>query len=105
MPALRLEMRIVKEVLRLTQAGLSQRQIARILRIGTGTVSNYQQAVRRANLSWPLPDDLNDAALKRLLWPDQSAPANLHAKPLPDWAEFHQQLKRKGVTRPLLWEE
>lgn len=105
MPALRLEMRIVKEVLRLTEAGLSQRQIAHILRIGTGTVSNYQQAVRRANLSWPLPDDLNDAALERLLWPDQSAPANLHAKPLPDWAELHQQLKRKGVTRQLLWEE
>src|SRR5215831_4088081 len=105
MPALRLEMRIVKEVLRLTEAGLSQRQIAHILRIGTGTVSNYQQAVRRVNLSWPLPEDLNDAALERLLWPDQSAPANLHTKPLPDWAEFHQQLKRKGVTRQLLREE
>lgn len=105
MPALRLEMHLVKEVLRLTADGLSQRRIAQALRIGTGTVSNYQQAARRAHLSWPLPTELDDTALARRLWPDRTPPLNSYARPLPDWGEVHQELKRKGVTRQLLWEE
>lgn len=106
MPALRLEMHLVKEVLRLTHDGLSQRQIAQILRLGTGTVANYQQALRRAKLTWPLPETLRDDALAQLLWPATTeTPASLNPKPLPDWGAFHQELKRKGVTRLLLWEE
>jgi transposase len=105
MPAERLEMHLVKEVLRLTSAGLSQRQIARALRISTGTIANYQQAARRAAITWPLPEQIDDAALGRLLWPDSSPPTGARAKPSPDWPELHQQLKRKGVTRQLLWEE
>lgn len=105
MPAERLEMHIIKDILRLTSAGLSQRQIARALRISTGTIANYQQAARRTGLSWPLPSELDDTALGRLLWPESSPPANTHTKPMPDWSEIHQQLKRKGVTRQLLWEE
>ena len=45
MPAQRLDMRLIKEVLRLKFAAqLSHRQIAAALRIGIGTVSNYLAA-------------------------------------------------------------
>lgn len=56
-------MHLVKEVLRLTAAGLSQRQIGRSLHLSHGVVGKYQAAAQRAGLSWPLPEELDDATL------------------------------------------
>ena len=53
----------IKEVLRLTAAGLSQRQIARSLHLSHGVVAKYQVAAQRAGLSWPLADELEDEDL------------------------------------------
>src|SRR6266545_3398851 len=63
MSAPRVSMHLVKEVLRLTAAGLSQRQIGRSLHLSHGVVGKYQAAAQRAGLSWPLPEELDDAAL------------------------------------------
>ena len=64
MPARRHSMHLVSEVLRLKHATkLSHRQIARALRIGIGTVTNYLAAAERAGLSWPLPAELDEGAL------------------------------------------
>lgn len=105
MPTQRLSMRLIKEVLRLKYAAsLSHRQIARSLRIGTGTVTNYLAAAERAGLSWPLPAQLDDSALALALFPPEPAPLEPRLAP-PDFALLHQELKRKGVTRRLLWEE
>jgi transposase len=96
----------LKEVLRLTAAGLSQRQIARSLQLSTGVVAKYQAASRRAGLSWPLPETLDDVTLANRLCSKaaESALANgVHVSP--DFASIHEQLKEKGVTRLLLWEE
>ena len=69
-------MHLVSEVLRLKHAAkLSHRQIARGLRIGIGTVTNYLTAAERAGLSWPLPAELDEAALAAKLWPP--APAEI----------------------------
>ena len=97
-------MHLLKEVLRLTAAGLSQRQIARSLKLSNGVVAKYQAASRRAGLSWPLPEALDEVALANRLCakPAESAPA---AHVAPDFASIHEQLKEKGVTRLLLWEE
>ena len=96
----------LKEVLRLTAAGLSQRQIARSLKLSTGVVAKYQAASRRAGLSWPLPETLDDVTLANRLFskPAESVPAN-GVRAIPDFASIHEQLKEKGVTRLLLWEE
>lgn len=97
-------MRLVSEVLRLKHAAkLSHRQIARGLRIGIGTVTNYLAAAERAGLSWPLPGELDEAALAAKLWPP--APAGEAKFVTPDFAYIHEQLKQKGVTRQLLWDE
>jgi transposase len=47
---------------------------------------------------------MDETALERLLFPFQPSRATLDC-PQPDWAYVHQELKRKGVTLQLLWQE
>ncbi len=98
-------MRIIRDVLRLHfEAGLSQRQIARCLNMGLGTVSLHLKRAQQAGLAWPLPDTLDDGSLERLLFPNALATAR-SGYTEPDYATMHIELKRKGVTKQLLWEE
>jgi transposase len=104
MSALPISMRKIKEVLRLKfDAGLSQHQIAAALKISPGVVNKYLKAANAANIAWPLPDDLSETQLRRKLFPPGAATQPAFAQP--DFAAIHQELKRKGVTRQLLWEE
>ena len=104
MPADGLAMRQIKDILRLRHdAGLSFREIARCLNISVGVVSKYLQLATAAGITWPPPDDLDEDALAQKLQPPP--PANLSTIPLPNFAEIHQELRRKGVTLQLLWEE
>ena len=65
MAASRLLMRRLRELLRLKyDAGLSHRAIAQACAVGLGTVTTYLQRATAAGLTWPLPDDLDDAALE-----------------------------------------
>ena len=94
MPAERLSMRKIREVLRLRFAsGLSQRVIARSVGLSQGAVCDYLDRARRAGLGWPLPDELDDARLETLLFP---SPPNTPAdeRPQPDWAVIHRELRR-----------
>src|SRR5260370_10737816 len=57
-----------------------------------------------ATLVGPLPGELDDdAALARLLLPDEGRPRA--GRPEPDWARIHLELRKKHVTKALLWEE
>jgi transposase len=98
-------MRQVYEVLRLKWAqGLSDRKIAHRLGISRPTVADSVRRTQAAGLSWPLPATYDEGTLERLLFPTVSARAP--APPLvPDWATVHHELKRKGVTLFLLWQE
>lgn len=104
MPARPLTMHQIEEILRLNAAQLSQPRIARALRLSLGVVNKYLQAARRAGLSWPLPSDLTAEQLQQRLFP-AAENFTLLPKVMPDFALVHQELKRKGVTRLLLWEE
>jgi transposase len=98
-------MRQIKEILRLKhQAGLSHRQIARSCGLSHTAVSNYLERADQAGLRWPLPEALDEAQLHGLLFGAASA-ASPPSRPLPDMEYLHQELKRKGVTLQLLWEE
>lgn len=104
MAAKRLSMRKIHEVLRLRhEFGLSQRDIARSCSIGRTTVRDYLSRASAAGLSWPLPPGLDEAALERLLFPPGPPPGL--QRPVPDWSEIHTELRNKGVTLALLWEE
>ena len=97
-------MRKIKEVLRLKfEAELSHERIAAATGVSKGAVTKYLQRAREAGLAWPLPEALDDAQLEALLFP--RARRSLPGIPQPDFAQLHQELKRKGVTLQLLWEE
>jgi hypothetical protein len=70
MPAERLSMRQIRDVLRLCFAAkLPQRAVAKSLGLSQGAVSGYLSRARAAGVSWPLPEDLDDARLEALLFP------------------------------------
>jgi transposase len=96
-------MRQIREILRLKHEGrLSCRAIARACGVGVGTVSEYLRRAQRAGLAWPLPVELDEAALEARLFP----PAEPGREQVPpDPVRIHQELKRPGVTLHLLWEE
>lgn len=100
----RLSMRKIREVLRLKHAGgLSIRAIARACSLGKETVREYLSRASEAGLSWPLPDELKDEVLEQRLFP--SALLSSGKKSAPNWSLVHQELRKKGVTRQLLWAE
>ena len=68
MPAERVPMRSVREILRLRAEGLSDRAIARSTRLARSTVSDYAGRAVAAGLAWPLPETLTDTALEALLF-------------------------------------
>ncbi len=104
MPRERLSMRTIREVLRLRwEAGRSQREIGISCRLGRSTVRDYLLRAEAAGLSWPLPEEMDEEALERLLFP--APPDAVRHRPLPDWAALHQELRRKGMTLGLLWQE
>ena len=104
MPQERLSMRKIRDVLRYRHSThLSLEAIARALNISKGVVAKYLRLAVAAGLTWPLPDDLDDSGLEKLLYRQASAREATFAEP--DYARVHQELKKKGVTLTLLWEE
>ncbi len=105
MPAERLPMRRIKEIMRLSWGcGISARQVSRSLKVARSTVGEYLRRARTAGLSWPLPEELDEETLERKLFPALPYIPALE-RPLPNWAEVHQELRHKGVTLLLLWAE
>ena len=100
----RLPMRKIKEALRLRAEGLSGRRVAQSLTIARATISEYFRRADLAGLSWPLPDDLSDAELEARLYPPVTGQST-RTIPQPDWGYVHSELRRKGVTLALLWQE
>lgn len=105
MPTGRLTMRRIRDVLRLKFAqGLSERSIVASLGLGKGSVGTYLRRARDAGLSWPLPDGLDDDSLELLLFPSSPSVPDPD-RPVPDWAAIDKELRKRSVTRMLLWEE
>ena len=97
-------MRKIIEVLRLYfEHNRSKREIARIIGASPTTVTDYLSRAKVAGLSYPLPPELDEAAVNRLLFPP-SEPSAVQ-RPAPDWGAVHAGLRRKGVTLDLLWQE
>jgi transposase len=98
-------MRKIKDILRLRhEAGLAYRGIANAMNIGYGTVVDYLNRAEQAGLAWPLPEDMLERDLGRLLFPTQVATGQRRFAE-PDYPAVCQELKRKGVTKLLLWQE
>src|SRR5664279_2845024 len=105
MPAERVTMRKIRDVLRLTHAlGMSRRLVGEATGIGKTAVGEYVRRAAVAGLSWPIPDEIDDAELERRLFPPPDT-ASSTSRTEPDWSHNHAELKRRGVTLALLWQE
>ena len=98
-------MRKAREVLRLRfGSNLSARQVAHSCGVARSTVGEYERRAKAAGLGWPLPEEMDDAALERAL----SGPARTAAvtgRGMPDAEYLKRELSRKHVTLALLWTE
>lgn len=101
----RLSMRKIREVLRLKfDCGLSDRQIAKSVCVARSSVADCVRRFQASGLVWPLSSALPDPELEACLFPTLPGVPG-QRRPLPDWPTVHQELRRKGVTLMLLWQE
>jgi transposase len=106
MPTQGISMKKLKTVLRLHFEGkLSQHQIATSLQLSVGVVNKYIKRATAAGLIWPLSEaEEQDEVLKTKLGigSNKKRASSPHAI---DFAQVCQELRSKGVTLQLLWEE
>jgi transposase len=96
-------MRKIRDVLRLKwDAKLSHEQIAGALGISKGVVTKYVGLAAAAGLDWAAVQDADEITLERRLLVAPQKPRN-HVQP--DYGRLHQELRRKGMTLMLLWEQ
>jgi transposase len=102
-------MRKLREVLRLRfELKLGYQQIGRSCAIAVSTVHKYLKRAEAAGVSWPLPEDWDEARVEAAVFPHATPPAlePRSARTPPDFAAIHEQLRsNKYVTLQLLWEE
>ena len=105
MSAKRITMRQLRELLRLRyEAKLSIRQINASTKISVGKVQSVLKQAQELQLDWPLPDNMDDRELAAKFYPQADTRISRKFQQ-PDWPKVQQELKQKGVTRNLLWEE
>ena len=107
MPAWRLSMRKIKEILRLKfENHLTNRRIARSCNISRPTVAHSLAKANAAGLSWPITEGLDDLSLEKLLFPlprgetPGTQAVSKPCRPQPDLPRIHQELHctRRGKS-------
>ena len=97
----RLPMRQIREILRLKwRLSRSHRETARSLGVSAGVVASVLSRARQVGLTWEALDGLTDDALEERLYGPKITGRT--ARPLPDAAWIHTELRRTGVTLELL---
>lgn len=100
-----LSMRKLREIFRLRfECQLTTRQISRSARVSVGAVNKYLNRFEAVGLTWPLPESMDDTALINKLAPTLVTSA-VQDMVDPDWQEVHTELKSKGMTKQVVWEE
>ena len=83
--------------------GCSQREMERNKIASRETSKAVFETADRLGICWPLDDDITNADLERLLFPNKYKNACLYVEP--DYQYIHRELAKPGVTLTLLWEE
>ncbi len=92
-----------REILRLHSKGHSQRTICSGVHCSDHTVRNVLQAAAAQGIEWPLDEDITNADLEQLFFPDKYKTVSSYVEP--DYQYIHRELAKPGVTLTLLWEE
>mgnify|MGYP000347907834 FL=1 len=99
----RLKMKHIRKIIELSElTDLSVRAIRNALNLPRSTVNDYLTAYKASDLTLELIQSLNDDQIYTALFGDKTKGS---ARPLPDFAKMNTELKKKHVTRYLLWEE
>ncbi|MDZ7921692.1 IS21 family transposase [Rhodoferax sp.] len=100
----RIVMRKIRQVLRLAlEQGMSKRAIAKSLGVSRDAVTDYVTRALAAGVNSPIPPELDDAYLERLLFPSDLG--RQLRRPEPSWEVVHQDMKAKGATLQILHQE
>jgi transposase len=106
MPAERVAMRLVREIIRLKfSASVPTREIARRLGLAPSTVRKMLKRFESGGLRWPLPEGMSDEELEAALYVNHHGKCGHRLHGEPDWPAIHKELKRKHVTLLILWDE
>jgi hypothetical protein len=95
----RLSVRKIREVLRLRAEGYSEREIAHSVGCARSSVQICLWRAERAGVSWPLPAELDDAALEERLYPRRPAGVEVHPVPDFEWIERERECQEFCVMR------
>jgi transposase len=103
----RMKLRDLKRIIQFSiNAKLSFRQIGKSLKKPKSTVSDYVTRFTKSGLTIEDLDTKTDDEIYNALFPEESrSPKQRLKKILPDFSKMHLALKKKYVTRELLWEE
>lgn len=105
MPKKRLPMSKLREILRLRlDAKLSLRQINTSLKLSLGAVQKVCHKANEIELNWERVEPLDDQQLTQLFYPSAVIDTPTEQQ-TPDFSDIHRELRRKGVTKYLVWEE
>jgi hypothetical protein len=104
MPAERLSMRKVRDVLRLKPTlGMSLRQISEATGIGKTVVGEYARRCRRDRHH--LAGARRDRRRRTRTAAVSGSGRTAAPRPAIDWRQVHEEMKRRSVTLVLLWQE
>ncbi|TWH45043.1 IS21 family transposase [Sporomusa sp. KB1] len=93
----------ILEILRLTEQGFSQREIAQSVKCGKSTVGEIQKRCRNYKLQYDAATLMTNDEIKMLLYPDSFGHS---IKEDPDWSSIHERLQiNKRLNLQYLWEE
>nr|VFK27334.1 MAG: hypothetical protein BECKMB1821G_GA0114241_102711 [Candidatus Kentron sp. MB] len=97
-------MQKIHDILRIKyESKLSHKKIAGALGLSKGAVSKYISQAQVQGIVWPLPEGQDLENLERR--PASPGKRAATDKAEPDYFHLHTELKRKGITLRLLWEE
>lgn len=91
-----------KDILRFYFSGVSQRKISEMLAISRNTVSKVVNAAKGQNVTWDILSSCSEHEIREKLFPKKDEEVFYNQ---PDFEEYAFELRKKGVTKKLLWEE
>ena len=103
----RIRVKTIKEVIRYgVTTGLSERAIGRALKVSRTAVAKYLECFRGSGLTWEQAQELPDSELLAVLEGQRVTQTSARYEQLAErFPTMVKELRRKGVTLQLLWEE
>jgi predicted DNA-binding protein YlxM (UPF0122 family) len=102
----RIQLKQLRKLLSLTyENNLSLRETAQLSGISRTTISEYLVRFRRSGISYDESLNLSDIELVELLEEKKQEESEQYTKLVSLFPEYSRRLKKRGMTKQLLWKE